>query len=289
MSSTLRVGSSGPDVNKLQDILYKQGFLKTPMISNRFTAGVKDAVIYFQQTHLGPDRLPLTVDGIVGPDTWWALQHPSGKWQRSYVQPHVPEGIVGERAKVLRVAIKEHQKNVREIPNGSNRSKEIDKYFPQWLQDKLKPGEKGPAWCCFSVHWVFHEGTGRWPCGKLTGSCATMTTWAQELGIYQPAYRFTHRDSDRLILRPGDIFVILYPAKPGKPATGHTGLVGAVNEDQTRIGTYEGNCGNRYKAGLRDMGDITGVINPYVKIEDQTCSFERELPEVASVARDGTR
>ena len=289
MPSTLRVGSSGPDVNKLQDILHRQGFLKATLVISRFTTGIEDAVIYFQQTHLGPDRLPLTVDGIVGPDTWWALQHPSGKWQRSYVQPHVPEGIVGERAKVLQVAITEHAKNVREIPNGSNRSPEIDKYFPQWLQDKLKPGEKGPAWCCFSVNWVFYEGTSRWPCDKRTGSCATMTKWAQELGIYQPAHRFMYRGAGSRILRPGDIFVILHPKKPGKPATGHTGLVGSVNSNQTMIGTYEGNCGNRFKAGVRSMEDITGIINPYVRADDSVLDFERELPEVASVARDGTR
>jgi len=290
MPELLRVGmKNSAAIADLVERLHNQGFYDGPLHNHSFTIKVEDAVIYFQQTHLGPSGLPLTVDGVVGPDTWWALRHPSGKHQRSYLRPHVPEGIAGERAAVLRVAIVEHEKNVREIPNGSNRSKEIDKYFPQWLQDKLQFSGTGPPWCCFSANWVFHSATGRWPCGKRTGSCATMVKWALQQGIYQPAHRYINRDAGSRILRPGDLFVILHPKNPDKPQTGHIGIVGAVNENQTRIGTYEGNCGNRYKAGLRDMHGITGIINPYVKSEDQVLNFDRTLPSLSLVAGNSTR
>jgi len=273
-------------VEKLRDVLEAQGFYEySGGKPGTFDAALEDAVIYFQQTHLGPDRKPLDVDGVVGDDTWWALRHPSGKAQKSHLQPKIPRGIHGERAMVLQVAIEEHQKNVREIPNGSNRSKEIDKYLPQWWLDKHGPKTKGPAWCCFSANWVFHAATERWPCVKRTGSCATMARWAKEQDIWIPVEDLL---SHKRILRPGDLFVILHPKKPNKPATGHIGLVGSVNKGQTRFGTYEGNCGNRYKAGLRVTGEIAGVINPY-KEWDQPTEFSRVLPKVSPVGRQSTR
>jgi hypothetical protein len=272
-------------VDDLIDRLAEQGFYEGPAACHDFTAAVEDAVIYFQQTHLGSDGFPLVVDGIVGKETWWALKHPSGKSQRSYLQPKIPKGIVGERAKVLQVAIAEHAKNVRERPNGSNRSKEIDKYFPQWLQNKLMLGEKGPPWCCFSANWVFHEATGRWPCGRRTGSCATMARWAKEQDIWFPLDLILEGHQ---IIRPGDFFVILHPRKPNKPATGHIGIVGSTNKQQSKFGTYEGNCGNRYKAGLRSIGEIAGIINPYDEFYQPT-DFARVLPKVDSVAASSTR
>lgn len=290
MPRTLRVGEYNPDVLKLQDILTAQGHFKSTAPVSRYTVGLQDAVFYFQQTHLGPDGMPLVVDGIVGPDTWWALTHPHGKFQRSYLRPGIPEGIIGERAKVLAVALSEHAKNVREIPNGSNRSKEIDKYFPPWLQKKLVGTKaKGHPWCCFSMTWIFHEGTGRWPTNRRTGHCATMVKQAKELGIYHPACRYTPSDAGSRILRPGDIFVILHPKQPGKPQTGHTGLVGSVNKQQTLVGTLEGNCGNRFKAGRRNVGDLTGIINPYFLAEDCVTDFDHSLPGGEDVARASTR
>jgi hypothetical protein len=91
-----------------------------------------------------------------------------------------------------------------------------------------------------------------------------------------------------MIIRPGDIFIISNPASPNKRGTGHTGLVQSVNKKQTEIGTLEGNCGNKVKAGRRKVADLTGFINPY-RSDCQPTEFTHVLPKVASVASATTR
>ena len=268
-------------IDSLIDVLESQGFYKNRRYDHVFSAAVEDAVIYFQQTHLGPDERPLVPDGVVGPNTWWALRHPSGKAQKSDLIPTIPDGITGAREKVLKVAIAEHQKNVREIPNGSNRGPEVDKYFPKWWLDSHGPKEKGLAWCCYSAHWVYHEALGVYPVGQLTGSCALLARKAQEAGIWYLA--------GQQLIRPGDLFLILHPKKPGQPQTGHVGYVLCTDADDTlEFGTLEGNCGNRYKCGMRDVPDISGFINPY-DLHNQPISFGHSVPYGRKVAVEDTR
>jgi hypothetical protein len=287
-------GSRGPGVFEIKALLSKQGFFDlepeqfAPESQWYFNVRLEDAIFYFQQTHLGPKGRPLGVDGKVGPDTWWALKHPSGKAQKSHLLPSIPRGIKGERKAVLELAIAEHAKNVREIPNGSNRSKEIDKYIPKWWLDKYGPDAKGPAWCCFFVMWVFKEATGRYPCGSRTGSCSQLMRQALGEGMWFSSRTASSFNPVPNIIRPGDIFIISHPRKPGKPGTGHTGFVLAVNKDQTIIGTDEGNCGNRVKVGRRRVLDLTGIINPYA-LSCQPTEFGHALPEVSFVGRQSTR
>lgn len=279
VATTLRQqGFLGEDVDYLRQA---SGWTDT-QIPN---AAYEDAVIYFQQTHLGPKGKPLAVDGIVGPDTIWALKHPSGKAQKSNLEPKVPRGIWGEREEVLYAALCEHEKGVKERPNGSNRSKEIDKYLPGWWLDKNGSGVKGPAWCSFCVHWVFKEATGRYPCGSRTGSCSQLMKKAE--GLLAWYYSLDGGYSNRFI-RPGDIFIISHPKKPGKPKTGHTGFVLRVNKAQTVINTVEGNCGNRVKVGRRNVQDLAGFINPY-RSDCQPTEFSHTLLKAPSVAGAGTR
>ena len=65
-SETLRVGSSGPKVENLQRLLFEKGF-DAGTIDGKFGPLTASAVSQFQK-----DR-SLTVDGIVGPETWNAL------------------------------------------------------------------------------------------------------------------------------------------------------------------------------------------------------------------------
>ena len=64
---TLAIGSSGPDVRRLQIILVMTKLLDVSDIDSNFGPKTRDAVKSFQQ---GDN---LTPDGVVGPLTWQAL------------------------------------------------------------------------------------------------------------------------------------------------------------------------------------------------------------------------
>ena len=204
--------------------------------------------------------------------TKWALKHPTGKAQRSNLKGKIPRGVDGQRREILELALGEHAKNVRERPNGSNRSKDIDKYFPKWLRNKLEKGEKGPPWCAFFVNWNFNTVMGYRPWGSYLGSCKALVKAAQKRDD-------CHVFSDPAMAAPGDIFVILHGS------TGHTGIVLRKNKQSTKINTVEGNCGNRVKVGLRDTADLTWFIS-VLPAPDKSSS---PLLKAADVGKAGTR
>lgn len=63
----LTLGSTGPDVNRLQIILVMIGLLDIGAVDNIFGSDTQDAVKLFQR------RCGILVDGIVGALTWKAL------------------------------------------------------------------------------------------------------------------------------------------------------------------------------------------------------------------------
>jgi hypothetical protein len=228
-------------------------------------------------THLGPKGLPLDVDGVVGPDTWWALFNASGEAQRSHIKAHIPGGLGPQRKSLLEVALGEHGKDVKEEPGGSNRGPHVDRYLPDHVK---KPGEAGPPWCCFFYSWVAKEALGGWPLGKREGGCASARAQAGKLGLWIPKYLAQEKQHPI----PGDAFVM---DKGG--GHGHIGYVLRVSEDGTSINTLEGNCGNRVKLGLRSLSDpqIVGFIDNVP--HEQTTGFERGVVQAAKVGAEGTR
>jgi hypothetical protein len=284
MNAILKRGSTDDAVERLAEILYAQGYyeLKYPV---RFDTKLEDAVIYFQQTHIGKDGAPLQANGVVGDSTWWALKHPSGKAQKNGLAPTVPKGITGERQAVLEFALAQHAKGVKEIPSGSNRGPEIDKCLPQWWLNKHGPKDKGPAWCCFWAHYVYKQAIGRYPTSKLTGSCAKLMQDAKT----EKVWRSVNSAGSVDVVRPGAIFLITHPTKPGKSQTGHVGIVHCTNLKQTVVSTIEGNCGNRVKCGLRLVSELAGFVDPLWEKDIDKLSFSHVLPEAESVDQEGTR
>lgn len=267
----LREGMTHPAVARVKGILAAHGYWKGPVPAsgNRFGPKLTEAVTYFQQTHINQHGKPCGVDGEIGPETWWALNHPSGLPQRSGIRAAIPAGLSEAREKVLRVALSQH--GVKEVPSGSNRGPKVDKYLPSfWL--KLP----GPAWCCFFFSWCDLTAFGRYSLGHREGSCRKAIERAKAKGIWVPSDRAGEPV-------PGDAFVMLY----GKG--GHIGWVlrGAPEE----FNTVEGNCGNRVKQGLRDWDErVVGFIDvcgdrAFVKTTD----YERGVVAAESVGRDTTR
>ncbi len=284
------------ELDRLCLILQQQGFLSvksSPAVvsgsATRFTMAVEDAVIYFQQTHLGPNGAPLVPNGVVDMATWWALSHPTGAKQRSYLEPKIPKGIDGTRHAVLQLALTEHERGVKESPNGSNRSKDIDRYFPSWLLRKLGPTDPGPPWCCFFVNATVSKAMhNKRPWGPYLGSCATLWATVQEgkaPGFGDPWTPVAYQQHDRI--SPGDIFVMLHPKNPGKPQTGHVGFVLRVSKNGSIINTVEGNCGNRVKVGVRNTDTMHGFINLYG--DGARTGFSRSLLPLPSTGADDTR
>jgi hypothetical protein len=198
-------------------------------------------------THQGPDGGWLDVDGVVGGDTWWALQNAVGDPQRSFLEAGIPEGIEGDRRKILETAVKEH--GVREDKRIPNRGPEVDRYLPPSAVSD--PSKKGPPWCCFFVSWVTKQALGTFALGERLGSCHTAWNRAVRMGKWE--------EKDGARPTPGDAFVILHEEPELGWCTGHTGFVLQVARDGGSFNTVEGNCGNRVKIGHRSF------LNPHLR------------------------
>ena len=72
---TLRKGSSGEYVTLLQTLLIQHGYDLSPYgADGKFGNKTLEAVKAFQRDHTAPDGQPLVVDGVVGRNTWTALE-----------------------------------------------------------------------------------------------------------------------------------------------------------------------------------------------------------------------
>jgi len=143
----LERGDQGPEVGKLHQILLENGFdIGLDLHDQFFGWDTANAVCMFQASHLDADGKPLKVDGIVGPKTEFALQHPSGLKQVQTLET-LPQNQRAANAKtevLLSTAMGEYKKNVHEEPDGSNRGERIDIYtgFVGKPTDRV-----GPPWC----------------------------------------------------------------------------------------------------------------------------------------------
>jgi hypothetical protein len=209
-------------------------------------------VLYFQMTHLGPDGKWLDVDGVAGPDTWWALKHSTGEHQRSFLEVGILKGIAGKRLQILETAVKE--RGVREDQGRANRGEEVDKYIP--AEYTSSPTGAGPPWCAYFVPWVLKEAFGRHLLGRPVAS--VHSAW----GHARKANRWEAKKAGR-VPKPGDAFVILQEPPENGWCQELIGFVLQVAKDGQSFNTIEGNCGNRVKIGRRDIGDpkLRGFIN----------------------------
>lgn len=161
MKPTLKLGSTGPYVAGLIHTLFKGQHLSADQFQRllcvnpvTFTREVKVAVMDFQARHLDPRGLPLVVDGIVGPLTWWALEQ-----FEDYTEPpelphlDIPDtggSTIGRDA--LAVALAEALDGAREV-GANNFGPFVEKYLMRIIP--------APAnWCAAGFSWCFHEACG---------------------------------------------------------------------------------------------------------------------------------
>lgn len=254
------------EVATLKSLLRSQGGWDGTT-SKQFGPKLKEAVRYFQSTHIGSDGKFLESDGVVGPDTWWALYNPSGSAQKSGIVPPKEEDphsayerrygrLSTHRRAFISAAFSEHAKNVHEIPDGSNQGGEVDKYIKGF----------GPApWCALFVNWLFFLVEGRYPNNVRQAHVQTGIAEAKRAGRF---FKRGHHDP-----APGDLGVWAFPG-----GSGHVSVCVAVSEDSERLNTIGGNEGNRVKLGLRTLDDepsLAGFIDLFG--DSETAMFARGL------------
>lgn len=271
----LQFGDSGPTVKWLQTRLKEQGAFRGS-IGGNFGSITRNALLYFQSTHLGEDGRPLDVDGLFGPKTLWALLHPSGDEQRSFIDPLIPTGLSASRAKFLRTLAADHRSGqFYEDPDGSNRGPRISAF------------SRGTYWCCFYQSDAWKRTFGSYPNGTDHGHCLTFWREAKRLG--------QAIEKDKGDPLPGDFGVILYRNASGNlTGTGHIFALGCVSEGFDRFNTFGGNEGNRLKHGLRNRSEpsIVGWIDLHGDDRDKVRkSFSRGVVAAGSAisTAGGTR
>lgn len=262
----LRFQPPDQQVINVQTRIIEIGYGEDVTITGYFDKALEEAVELFQAQHIGPNGLQLKRDGVVGDKTLWALRNPSGKAQRNHIIVNIDRhGITEDRLDVLDWCFSQHAKGVHEVPDGSNRSDEIDTYWGN-------TGVIGKAWCCAFVSTALKLALGYYPItGKHHLGVQKMFRAARQVGLVV---------TDPL---PGNVFIQIKPS--GK---GHTGIIAGLSADGTRVVTVEGNCGNRVKVGCRFLGDLDYIIDPYS--DDQTMDFGRiDTAHLPALGGDGTR
>jgi hypothetical protein len=250
---TLHPVEPDPEMLELQKRLQRLGYGYSIRADGYPSNELWEAVERFQMQHSGPSGKPLTVDGVVGPSTWWALDNPSGAAQRNGFALAMPprDQLTANRWLVLDTVAREYRLDVREEPDGSNRGPQVDGYWGH-------TGIIGEPWCCALVSTILRRALKRYPLGEHFVSCQKMLQKARELGLV------TERP------RPGDIWVQVRPR-----GAGHTGFAAAFSA--TDVATFEGNAGNRLKHGRRRLDTIDAWIDVY---RDGQAEILQDLPEL---------
>ena len=257
MPSVLRFGAADSAVARLVALLCAAGCRPRPPVTAalpKFGRAIENMVLYFQMTHQGPDGRWLDVDGVVGPSTWWALEHAGESEDRSFLDVGIPQGITGRRHSLLATAIREH--GVREDGVIPNRGSEVDKYQPAAVT--CSPDAEGKPWCAYFVSWVTREVYGKHLLGRPVASAWTIYQRARSPKYRRWLPKNAHEPA------PGDAFIMLYGDNyPSKWCSGHVGFVLRLSQDAETINTIEGNCGDRVRITSRALSDdkLKGFVN----------------------------
>lgn len=251
---TITIGASGAPVAALHQELAENGF-PCPVDSGSnppvFGPETLEVVKYFQACNVGTDDSHLVPDGIVGSQTWLALEA-AGSELSSGPLPDMPvqEASNPVAAAALASAWKEFQLRVREVPNGSNRGPRVDLYTGF---SGSPPSVKGPPWCAYFASWNFAKAPGGSPFGKIGGAQAIVAYCQANLpGSVIGSHGLPHKFPSTI--KPGDLGII-----PTGPVHAHVFQVAAVLDGMSW--TVEGNSGNAVRTRKRLVSSARWYVN----------------------------
>jgi hypothetical protein len=247
----LKLGAAGLQVLELIKGLKKAGFEPDGGTGNVFTQGVKDAVMAFQSQNIGPNFLPLVVDGEVGPLTTWALNVALGNLQMPDVPDLPAPGNNNKPATVSKAGWNALQEARKEIgkgeTTGDNKGPDVMRYHA------ITGAPSGASWCASFVSFCFHEGNpGAMPYKATAGARETLKRFKDK--------GWTYTASVNSPPEPGDILVFWRGSKTGW--MGHIGIVESY--DNGIVTTIEGNKGpfpskvRRFKYTLGQIDKLLG-------------------------------
>lgn len=231
MTAILKNGSEGREVLELTRLLRARGF-DVPEQA-QFDSRVRRAVEGFQARHLDSRGRPLSVDGVVGPLTWWALRNPDQGGLPVPPAPsdglELPEGGSAAGRAALIAALGEMQQGAGEA-GANNSGPWVEKYL-----DGLTPP---PAnWCAGFVSWCYRHAPGGIPFRYSLGARDVRNQFQRK------GWTYAARDG---LPEPGDIVVWWRGQQEGWQ--GHIGLVHHYSDGI--LYTVEGNKGG-YPAPVR--------------------------------------
>lgn len=213
-NKVLRIGDRGPEVKKLQHAL------RGLVVDGVFGKKTRDSVTQFQSRNVDALGIPLVVDGVVGPLTWYAIIRRE--------EFSMPNALLD---KVVEIA--ESQVGVMEISPGSNRGPEVDDYVSSV---GLDPAGRHP-WCAAFVYWCFDKASKSLGVPNPCLRTARVLSHSKSVNIKPNQARM-----DPGMLVPGVLFLI-----KTSTTTGHMGIITAQHG-----GVLETIEGNTNKGGARD-------------------------------------
>jgi hypothetical protein len=252
--TTLKMKSKGPAVTELTKKLVSIGLLDNP--TSEYDTDVRAAVKIFQSRMIDSRGRPLTVDGIAGPLTMWALNQTDctelfdrmAKENKFHSVPETGGTHIGRAA--LAVAISEMLKGAGE-EEANNAGPFVAKYHRISEKNAL---DKKYAWCAAFVSFCFKKGADkeglRMPFAYTGGAQNILNqAKAKKLHVYS---------IDDEIPQPGDVAVW----KRGSQAwQGHVGIVHHVENGIMYV--IEGNRGpfpSRVAVFDYVMGNMTTLL-----------------------------
>ena len=174
--------------------------------------------------------------------------------------------------------------NVREIPSGSNRSPEIDRYFDIVGLNNRNKGNDGYPWCMAFVYAMFNDFTKKLGLkNPLVKTAGVMKHWNKaDSSLKIPVSNARKNPS---LVKPGQVFI------QSRKGGGHTGIVTSVNTKNGTFTTIEGNTndklsgeGHRVGRNTRKLSQssLIGFID-YFK-GNRSEKFEKTISEVVAKA-----
>lgn len=255
----LKRGVIGEAVGKLIDDLTKLGYAPAGAPGANFNADVAAALQAFQSQHIGPNGIPLVVDGEAGPLTLWAIDVALGRRKAAAwaaPEPVTPVTAPKEGSKTgwaaLQVA-KDELKNGAGEQGGDNRGPDIKRYH------EGTGASEGDDWCASFVSYCFKkENPGAMPYKATAGARDTLAKfkakgWDFVASVNNPP-------------AAGDI--IVWYRGPRDGWKGHIGIVSDYRDGI--VYTIEGNRGS-YPSKVAAFSYTLGQI-------DKLLGFGRAVP-----------